>query len=122
TLPLFIVLVSCASDDEIADELIDYYNNEWIPIHGMKTYEIDTARNTVMDLIQELEENDGNESIALHEVDVVAIADNIIDRFESIQLKHRKVKKLNNMQIKAEKTGKELANSMIDYANGDIES
>lgn len=26
------------------------------------------------------------------------------------------------MQIKAEKTGKELAKSMIDYANGDIES
>lgn len=113
-------LSSCASDEEIADELIDYYNNEWIPIHAMKRKELGTSKEDFRKIMMELEEGYEKEAIELHENDIIPIVDKVLDRFESIELKHRKVKKLNKMQIKAEEHGRDLMKSGIDYFKGDL--
>lgn|SRR5699024_477564 len=124
TIPLFILLVSCASDDEIADELIDYYNNEWIPIHDAKESKMKTMKNTFMNLAINLEEGNEadvkKESIEKYETDVIPTVDKVIEQYESIQLNHRQVKKLNKKQIKVEKTERDYLESIIDYVNGDI--
>jgi len=30
------LLISCENKDEVADEIVQYYNEEWIPINNMK--------------------------------------------------------------------------------------
>src|SRR5699024_584282 len=92
-------LNACASDDEIADELIDYHNNEWIPIHVMKERDASYAMKELMNVLNEFGEDYEEEAIALDETDIIPLADKVIDRYESIQIKSRKVKKPNKMQI-----------------------
>jgi|SRR5699024_5377833 len=115
----FVFLTACASDDEIADELIDYYNNEWIPIHAMKRSELGTAKEDFRKIMMESGEDHEKEAIELHENDIIPVIDKVVDQFESIELRHRKIKKLNKMQIKAEKHGRDLMQNGIDYFKGD---
>lgn len=47
-------------------------------------------------------------------------ADRAIEEFKSVQLKHKKVDKLNDMKIEAEIFGRSVLEKLIDFYNGDI--
>jgi len=34
------LLVSCGNKDEVADEIVHYYNEEWMPVNDMKEKEM----------------------------------------------------------------------------------
>src|SRR5699024_10339585 len=119
-IPSLIILSSCTNDEEVADELIDYYNNKWIPIHTMKERDIGTGKISLKSILTEPGDNYEQEVVDLYETDIIPIADKVIDRFESIQFKGKKVKKLNTMQIKAEKHGRKLLKAGIEHFNGDL--
>ncbi|MFD1068244.1 hypothetical protein [Oceanobacillus locisalsi] len=75
--PIFIViiallLVSCEDRDEVADEIVNYYNEEWVPINDMKEKRM---RNLLSEQERLESENKKEEAATLVKEEMVPIAD-----------------------------------------------
>lgn len=53
---VLLLLVSCGNKDEVANEIIHYYNEEWVPINDMKEKEMRGLAMEMNDLQIEAEE------------------------------------------------------------------
>lgn len=128
TVFVLIFFTACGNKEEIVDELIYYYNEEWISIQAMKNKEMRNARYRLLNFQEETEEyEEGEESLLFKEEiiellieDALPVSNQVVDRFESTQLKHKEVKRLNNMKVEAEKFAKAALEKLIDYYNGEI--
>src|SRR5699024_2018880 len=114
------LLAACGNNEEAADELIDYYNEEWIPIHAMKSTEMHDAQTKLLKIMEEQGEDYEEEAIALIKDEILPVADEVLDRLESIELEQREVKKVNDLQIEAEEFARNFLEKGIDYYKGDI--
>src|SRR5699024_3898602 len=122
---LFLILTSCNKEDieDISGELMEYYNENWISIRESKTekkyplqiklFEIEREQDATLDQ-QRLE------VIELMEKELIPDTDDAIKQFQKIELKHQKVKELNDMQIEVERLAREMLEAGIDYYKGDI--
>ncbi|MEN1968767.1 hypothetical protein WMZ97_11930 [Lentibacillus sp. N15] len=114
------LLAACSNDEETADELIEYYNEEWIPIHAMKSAKMDDAQERLLKIQEEQEENYRGEAIALYKDEIIPSFNEVLERLKSVELEHKEVKKMNDLQMKAEEFGKTHLKMGIDYFNDDI--
>lgn len=122
TASIAFLLTACANDEEVADELIDYYNTEWIPVQVMKQENMNEAEDKLIDITTNDDgTSDQEEEItALVNEDMVAVMDDILDQFEAIHPEQKAVTKMNNLQIEAEKLAQQHAASTIDNYKGDL--
>lgn len=119
---------ACASKSKTATELVQYYNEEWIPILLMKREKMDDVQRIIMEIEHELEENSDDEIVSLYKEEIIdliklefiPVADDVVDRFKNIQLEHKEIIKLNELQIEAEEFARTVMDSGIDYYKGDI--
>ncbi|GIO23663.1 hypothetical protein [Oceanobacillus sp. J11TS1] len=109
------LLVSCSNKDEVADEIIQYYNEEWIPINDMKEKEL---RDLPFHLNELEEHQQYEEAIALIKDEMIPVADEVIKRLQAVEPENGKVKKLNDLEIEAEQFAKEGLNAVIIYYEG----
>lgn len=119
-IPILIVLssallVSCGNKDEVAEDLIHYNNEEWVPINEMKKKEMHGIPFELTEL-----ENEGKEgeAIALVKDEILPIVDEVLEQLEASEPEHQKVKKLNDMQIEAEQFVKDKFKQVIIYYEG----
>lgn len=125
---ILVGLSACASKEEITDELIDYYNKDWIPIHVMKLRNTADGerrfREFLLELdgkdVQEMEQNELDQINRIFEEDIIPTMDRVVNRYKSVQVEHRKIKKLNEMQIEAEEFARTLMKNGINYFKGEI--
>ncbi len=128
TASILMLLTSCGNKEEIAEELIDYYNNNWIPIHNMKVRNTSIGEEKLTSILVELDEKDVEEIsetdlaeiITVYEEDIIPVADRVVNRFDSVHLEYKKVKKLNDLQIEAEDFGRTMLKNGIGYYKGEV--
>lgn len=122
TISALFLLVACGNKDEAADELIKYYNEEWIPIQAMKKTKTNNAQDNFLENYSKQGEDDekNKEVIALYKDEIIPIADEVLEQLKFIELEHRKVKKMNDLQIKAEEFAKTHLENAIDLYKGNI--
>ena len=95
-------LGACSSNDQVADELIDYYNNDWQALQEMKKEELGTKRN---DLYSFDKFENPEEGLDFLENEVLPEYETIIDYLKTIELENKEVQELNQLQIEAEEFG-----------------
>ncbi len=110
-----LLLVSCGNKDEVANEIVHYYNEEWVPINDMKEKEM---RDPLAEVARLESENKEDEAAALVKDKVLPIVDEVLGRLEAVDTDNRKVKKMNDMQIKAEEFARNMSKSIITYYEG----
>lgn len=110
------IFTSCANKDEVADEIVQYYNEEWIPINDMKRTRLDGYALKINELEQEGKED---EAISLIEDKMIPIIDKVLGELEDVEAENKKVKKINDKQIKAEEFAKDMSEDIIAYYEGD---
>lgn len=87
------LLVSCSNGDEVADEIVHYYNEEWVPINDMKEKGM---RGLPMEMNELAESHKNGEVIALIKDEMLPIFNEVLDRLKSVDPKNREIKKLND--------------------------
>lgn len=113
-LTLFL-LVSCSNKGEVADEIVQYYNEEWVSMNEMK----EETMNTLVTELYELDKEGKNqEVINLIKNEFYPSIDNILEHLESLELNNKEVKKMNDMQIEAEKYSRDRFKDTIEYYEG----
>lgn len=125
---ILVFLFACSNKEEIAAEFVHYYNEEWIPILLMKKDKMDDVQRMIMEIEHELEENSDDETVSIYKEEIIdliklefiPVADDVVDRFKNIQLEHKEIIKLNELQIEAEEFARTVMDSGIDYYKGDI--
>src|SRR5699024_1349647 len=60
------------------------------------------------------------ETIALYKDEIIPIADDVLEQFKSVQLEHKEVIQMNDLQIEAEQFPKNLLENSIDLFEGTI--
>lgn len=117
---MLMAFAACASKEEIADELIKYYNEQWIPIQVMKQNEMSDFQDKLIEMHVEQGDEVEEEVITLLNVEAIPAADKVLAKLDAVQLEHRKIKKLHNNKIEAEELGRDLFNILIAHYRGEI--
>src|SRR5699024_5031556 len=94
---------------------VHYYNDDWIPINDRKENEMSDLA-LKLDALEEEHKND--EAIALVNDEMLTVVDKVLERLEAVDAKNKKVKKMNDMQIKAEEFLKDKSKDLITYYDG----
>jgi len=110
------ILSGCSKDEDIANELIDYYNNDWIAFQQMKQ---EALGKNQMELLQQQEQSDEKASNFVEE-EVLPNMEEIIDYLHSIKLEHKSIKKLHQLQIEAEEYAYEGIKEYPAYYRGEV--
>src|SRR5699024_2592538 len=92
-----------------------YYNEEWVPINDMKAKEM---RDPISDLARLEKENKKKEETLLVRNKFLPIYDEVLEGLESVDMDNNKVKKMNDMQIEAEKFARDTSKDIITYYDG----
>lgn len=112
------ILVSCENKDEVADEIVHYYNEKWISINDMKEKEM---RDPLSDLAKLEKQNKEEEAAVVVKDEVIPIADKVLERLDAVDSDNKKVKKMNDMQIEAEEIAREMSKkTAVYYKDGDV--
>lgn len=119
TIPLLIILTSCGRYSYVQAELIEYYNEEWIPIIVWKENKIDHPNRKIRDIIFE-RGNESEETLTIREEEIIPVHDKALDRFKAIQLEDKKLQKLNDLQIEIESLDGTHSIKTNDYYNGEL--
>lgn len=109
------LLVSCGNKDEVADEIVHYYNEQWVPINAKDEEEM----LDLFDKLYELEKKDKeNKATAYIKNEMLPVVDEILERLESVDSSNKEVKKMNDMQIEAEQHERNGLKAIKDYYEG----
>lgn len=120
TILLVSVLISaCSAKSKAAEELIDYYNEEWVPLQEEK--EVQTDGMDMEHILHQLSEGTDKETeellreelVVLLEDTYIPMMDDVIEGYQSIELEHEDIQELNEMVIETEKVRKKLLEKMI---------
>lgn len=109
-------LASCENKDEVADEIVHYYNEEFLPMYETKE---DKMEDKPSKLTQLEEENKKDEAITFVKDKVMPVVDESLERLEAADIPNKKVKKMNDMQIEAEQFAKDSFKELIAFYKGD---
>lgn len=88
-----IMLVSCGNKDEEAEELIQYNNDNWVPINKMRKEKMNAPQSKLSKLE---DEGKDKEAIVVIENEIIPILDDIQNEFKDVELQHKKVKRFGN--------------------------
>ncbi|MEI3615018.1 hypothetical protein [Pseudogracilibacillus sp. SO30301A] len=115
----FLLLGACANDDETANELIDYYNNDWQKLQTMKSEKIGDR---AFDWVAFDKEENPEEGIEYLENEVLPELDALRDYLYSIEPKTEAVRELHQLQIEAEEFGFQIIEeNTMEYYRDEIE-
>src|SRR5690625_4628910 len=95
TVSTLVILTSCGNNKDIQEELLSYYNEEWIAVSEVNK----KGTHKLLDVISERGEED-EEAIIVREEEIIPAEKESMDRLKSLQLEYKQVKKLNELQIK----------------------
>ncbi len=101
--------------DEVAEDLIHYNNEEWVPINEMKKKKM---RGIPLELTELENEGKEEEAIALVKDEILPVVNEVLEQLEAVEPEHQKVKKINEMQIEAEQFVKDKFKQVITYYEG----
>src|SRR5690625_5958472 len=90
----------CTNSDEVADELIEYHNNDWLKFKNMNDEKLGPIASEIVTLIMR-QEHKGVE-ILIKEEFLHAVSE-IVDYLEGIELEHKEVQALNQLMIEVKK-------------------
>ena len=108
----------CGNKDEEAEELIQYNNENWVPVNKMRKEKMNEPQTKLSKLE---DEGKDKEAIAVIENEIIPILDDIQNEFKDVELQHKKVKKLNDLETEAEEFLKDsMKEVVIHYNDGDI--
>jgi len=111
------LLMSCADKEQEADEIITYYNEEWIPINNFKE---DNIGEFTTEFIHLDAQEDKSEATQLLETEIIPLVEEVITNLENVEPKNKKIKKMNNLQIETEQLALENFKDIIKYYDGDM--
>ena len=112
------LLVSCSNKEEEAEELIEYNNDKWVPINKMNNEKLDEPIK-LLDTFDD--EGKDKEAITILEDEMIPILNETINKFKDVNLQHKKIKKLNDLEIEADELLKDSAKeAIIHYNGGDV--
>jgi len=112
------ILASCGNKDEEAEELIQYNNDKWVPINEVKKEKLNEPENK---LTKVEDEGKDEEASTVIEDEIIPILDDIQNEFKAVELKHKKIKKLNELEIEAEEfLIKTMEEVVIHYKGGNV--
>lgn len=117
-----LLLAACGNDEKAADELVKYYNEEWISIQETKQEKMNEASSKLID-IAAADDGSGNQDetiAALVKEDMIPVLDDILDQLEAIDLEHKDLIKLNDLQIEAEEFAKQHTANIIKNYQGEL--
>lgn len=114
-----VILASCANYDDVQEELLSYYNDEWLPISVFNKSETNEPLKKIIRILSERGEED-EEVFKIREEEIIPITEGVLKRFKSITLEHEKVKELNELQIEIAELDRDGDISSNDYIKGDI--
>src|SRR5690625_1418042 len=98
---IFIVFIySCTNSDKVANELIEYHNNDWLTFKKMSDKKLGPMETEFIRLTtgQDLQ---GTETLIKKEI--LPTLGELIDYLEGIKLEHKEVKELNQLKVEIQK-------------------
>jgi len=117
TVSTLAILTSCGNYKDIQEELLSYYNEEWIAVSEVNK----KGTHKLLDVISERGEED-EEAIIVREEEIIPAEKEAMDRLKSLQLEYKQVKKLNELQIKIIELEIDSDIGSNDYIRGDIKN
>lgn len=115
-----LLLTACGNDNKTADELVTYYNEEWITIQKTKQEKMNEASGKLIDIVATDDGSSNQEEAidALVKKDMIPVLDDILDQLEAIDLEHKDLIKLNDLQIEAEEFAKQHTANIVENYQG----
>lgn len=110
-------LISCADKEQEAEEIKNYYNEEWIPINNFKE---DNIGEFTTEFIQLDAQEDKSEATQLLETKIIPLIEEVITKLENVEPKNKKIKKMNNLQLETEQLALENFKNIIKYYEGEV--
>ena len=90
----------CTNSDEVADELIEYHNNDWLKFKNMNDEKLGPIASEIVTLI--LRDDHKGVELLIKEEFFPAVSE-IVDYLEGIELEHKEVQALNQLMIEVKK-------------------
>jgi len=90
----------CTNSDEVADELIEYHNNDWLTYKNMNDEMLGPIASEFV--ILALRDDHKGVELLIKEEFFPAVSE-IVDYLEGIELEHKEVQALNQLMIKVKK-------------------
>lgn len=81
------LFTSCGNKDEEAEELIQYNNENWVPVNKMRKEKMNEPQTKLSKLE---DEGKDKEAIAVIENEIIPILDDIQNEFKNVELQHKK--------------------------------
>lgn len=120
TISITFLLVSCGKYKDVQEEILHYYNEEWLPTSLWYERQMSGPDQKIRDIIFDRRDEQDPEIIKIREEEILPVVKEAIERFKSIQPKHKKVKKLNDLQIELYELERDSDKAVIDHARGHI--
>lgn len=111
------LLISCADKEEEADEIIKYYNEEWIPINNFIKDELGKFTTEFIELDAKKNKSEATELI---KTEIIRLTEEIVSQLENVNPKNKKIKKMINLQLEAEIFLLESFKNIIKYYEGEM--
>lgn len=121
-IPFVIILISiliisgCSNKDKTAKELIDYYNEDWITIQKMKEHEIGLKKYD----LSRFEQDNFKKANKYLEDEVLPNMEQILNYVHKIEVYHKEVKELHQLQINAEEFSYQAIQDLSRYYDGKL--
>jgi|SRR5690625_394734 len=112
-----VILVSCGDKEQVADEIIKYYNEEWIPINSFKK---DNLGELTDEFIELDSKEDKSEAIQMLNNEIMPIVEEVINKLENVEPENNNVEKINDLQLEAENFSLESFENTIEYYNDNL--
>ncbi len=111
---LMFLISGCMNKDEVAKELIEYHNNDWIKVQKMKDAKISSKITMYTAFAME----DNEEAIAnLLNEEILPSHNEILEYLKEIELDSNEIEELNLLQIEAETFGYEIFQEQAKILN-----
>lgn len=111
-----VLLVSCGDKEKAAEDIIAYYNEEWIHINNFKKDQFDKVNPE----FRKLEgKGDKKEASAYVKNEIIPIIEEVITMLENVEVDNKQAKKMNKLQLKAEKFALKTFDNIRKYYEGD---
>ncbi|MBT2214705.1 hypothetical protein F3157_09160 [Virgibacillus dakarensis] len=113
---LLLIITGCANDEEVARELIDYYNNDWLASQIMKKENIGPKQNELL----RLEDESNERASMLVEEEIIPSMKKVLDYLHNVELEHAEIKELHQINVEAEEFFYKTLKTLPAYYRGEI--
>ncbi|HLR68981.1 MAG TPA: hypothetical protein VK105_17995 [Virgibacillus sp.] len=111
------ILISCADKEQEIDEIIKYYNEEWVPINNSIKGKLEELTTEFIKLDAK---KDKSEATELIQTEIIPLTEEMVTELENVEPENKTIKKMNNLQIEAEKFAIKSYKHIIKYYDGEI--